>query len=125
MRVTQILYLVVGYLTNEEMKHRLEKDFALFMSDGDAASLSNYSIQDKVITSDQWEKIFRENVAPGDEYRALFDHIICSLHPRALVVVRKALRNVDHVQENIDRQQPARRLHEPLVSKTVEQGKFV
>ena len=115
--------MFVGSLTNDEIKHRVENIFAQFVSDVDPAPLSDWLIQEKVITSDQWEAIRHQNPTAESQCRALLSHLFSIQHPRAFLVVLQALREDCHyLLEFIDNQEPECGLHKELDSQTVVQG---
>src|SRR6218665_2450440 len=97
----------VGSFTNEEIKRRVKNVYAQFVSDVDPDRLSDWLIQDNVVTIDQWQRIRLENPFRRDRCRALLDHLFSINHPRAFLVLRQAVeKEHPHLRESIDTQKP-------------------
>ena len=93
----------VGSFTNDEIKVRIQKVYAQFVAHVDPNRLSDWLVQEDVLTIGQWQRIRHENPTKPDRCRALLDHLFSIQHPRAFLVVRQALEEENHyLLESID-----------------------
>lgn len=83
-------------LCNDEIKHRIQNVYSAFVSDVDPDKLSDWLMQENVMTIDEWQRIRHENAAKQDRCRALLHHLFLNQHPRAFLVVRQALSDDEH-----------------------------
>ena len=94
-------------MTNDEAKFRIKKVYAQFVTDVDPDRLSDWLVQENVITIDQWQRIRLENPVKPDRCRALLNHLFSIQHPKAFLVARHALAKENHyLLEYIDNQEP-------------------
>ena len=112
----------VGSFTNDEAKFRIKKVYAQIVTDVDPDRLSDWLVQENVITIDQWQRIGHDK-PPRDRCRALLNHLFSIQHPRAFLVVRQALEKENHyLLESIDNQEPDCELHLQFEKQLVLQG---
>lgn len=96
----------IGSFTNDEIKLRIQKVYAQFVSDVDPDRLSDWLIQGNVLTIDEKHRIRNPNHAKTDRCRALLDHLLATQHPRSFHIVRQALQKENHyLLEYIDNQE--------------------
>ena len=103
MLIADFLNVIVGVLTNDEIKRRIRNNFSRFMSEVPPTLLTDRLIQEKVITSDMWERISQEYLTPKSQCQALLTHLLSIQHPKAFIIVREALQEKGHsLLESID-----------------------
>ena len=96
----------LGSITNDEVRHRIKNVYAKFVSDVDPDRLSDWLVQETVITIDEKQRIRNTNHTTTDRCRALLDRLLSIQHPRAFLVVRQALQKENHyLLEFIDDQE--------------------
>lgn len=94
--------------TREEIKQRVQDNFAAFVSDIDCYTLSDYLIQHRVITREKWEQIRSTEPTDRRKNRALMNWLLDTNNPKAFTVLREALKSEHHwLLEVID--QPTQR----------------
>src|SRR6218665_3914131 len=97
----------VGSFTNDEIKRMVKNICAQFVSDADPDRLSDWLIQDNVVTIDQWQRIRLENPVKQDKCRALLHHLFSIQHPRAFLVLQQAVeKEHPHLLEAVATQKP-------------------
>ena|SRR6218665_429329 len=98
--------VIVGVLTNDEIKRRIRNIFSQFVSEVQPTLLTDRLIQRKVITNDRWERIRQENPTPKSQCEALLTYLLSIQHPRAFVIIWKALHEHGHfLLKSIDNQE--------------------
>ena len=114
----------VGYFTNEEIRRRVKNIYAQFVSDVDPDRLSDWLIQDNVITIDQWQRIRLGNPVRRDRCRGLLYHLFSIQHPRAFLVLRQAVeKEHPHLLESIATQKPECKIRvQPAGTQSALQG---
>lgn len=123
MFVAQTLYPIVGSLTNDEIKNKVWQIFEKFVSDVEPAPLSDWMIQENIITSNRLLAIRHENPTPRDHCQALLNHFFSSQHPRAFLFLREALSKENHhFLEVIDNQEPQHGFRERPYNEAIVQG---
>lgn len=90
------LYYALASFTNDEIKHQILNVYPQFVTDVDPDRLSDYLVQENVITIDDWQRISVENRTRPDKCRALLSHLFYTQHPRAFISVLKALNKENH-----------------------------
>lgn len=119
------LYYASGSFTNYEIKLRILNVYAQFVTDVDPDRLSDWLVQENVITVEQWQRIRLENLTKPDRCRALLSHLFSIQHPRAFLVVRQALSKENHyLLESIDKQEPGCGSHVQPEKQSVLQGYY-
>lgn len=74
------------------------------MSDVDPVMLSDHLIENEVISVEEWDRMKTREVTRYDVCRALLNHLCLQHHPKAFLVVRKALEKENHwLLQEIDR----------------------
>lgn len=100
------LDFVLGSLTNEEIRDRIQNIWSKFVLGVEPDRLSDWLVQENVITSDQWQRIHTDNPTRQSRCRALLHHLYSIPHPRAFLVVYQALTEESHyLLESIDNQE--------------------
>lgn len=76
------------------------------MADVEPERLSDWLLQEHVITTDQWHGIRNENSTTQSRCRALLHYLFSIQHPRVFLVVREALsKEYPYLLEFIDNQE--------------------
>ena len=70
--------------------------YAKFVTDVDSVRMSDWLVEENVISLERWKKIRNRNHTAQDRCRALLSHLFSIQHPRAFLVVREALRTENH-----------------------------
>ena|SRR6218665_1688987 len=93
----------LGSFTNDEIRHRVLNLYAKFVTDVEPDRLSDWLVQENVISVDEMLRIRNANHTAPDRCRAFLSHLFTIQHPRAFLVVREALRERNHhLLEHID-----------------------
>ena len=93
-------------LPNTEIKRRVQDIYAEFVSDVNPVPMSDWLIQEKVISIDQWQKIKGSDKTNPDICRSLLNHLLDLSNPKAFLVVREALVKQNHwLLQKIDHHQ--------------------
>lgn len=80
--------------------------YAEFVYDVDPIRLSDWLIQERVITIDQWQEIKASEKTNRDICRNLLNHLLYLSNPKTFLVVREALVKQDHwLLQKIDQHQ--------------------
>lgn len=83
-------------LSNDEIKHRVHDVFANFTSDVDPEPLSDWLIQYKIISREEWEENKNTGSTRRSRCRNLLNHLLGLTNPRAFEVVKLALEKEHH-----------------------------
>src|SRR6218665_1346680 len=86
----------LGSFTNDEIRHRVLNVYAKFVTDVEPDRLSDWLVQENVITIDEKLRIRNTNHTTTDRSRALLHHLLSIQHPRTFLVVREALKKENH-----------------------------
>ena len=117
---------IIGFLTNDEIKHRILNVYAKFVTDVEPDRVSDWLVQEHVISVEQWQKLRNANPSIPDRCRALLSHLFSTQHPRAFIVVRKSLSSEDHyLLEDIDKQESESVVFEEPEKQHVVQGNYL
>lgn len=94
-----------GAMTNDDMKNRIHKIYAQFISDVDPDLLGDHLKQENVLSIDLWQKIIAHKGTQKDKCRAVLDFLLQIDHPSAFLVIRKALEKEKHyILKTIDKE---------------------
>lgn len=85
-----------GTLTNDQIRDRIVRIYAQFVSDVNPDRLSDFLKQENVLGIGEYQEISARNPAPQGRCRVLLDHLLRKAHPRTFLVLREALRHDVH-----------------------------
>src|SRR6218665_2341015 len=90
----KILMSLVGTVSNEELRGRVLGNFAKLVSDMRAAPISDWLIQESIISVEEWHGIEASGIGRtrNDINRALLRHLMNLKNPRTFLVFKMALK---------------------------------
>ena len=84
--------LLVGAVSNEELKRRVSDNFVKLVSDMRALSISGWLIQENIISVEEWHSIEASGRTRNEINHALLQHLLTLKNPRTFLVFKMALK---------------------------------
>lgn len=99
-----VFFYPVDTLTNDEIRDRIVRIYAQFVSDVDPDRLSDFLKQENILGIGEYQEISARNPSSYSRCRALLDHLLRKANPRTFLIVRQALKHDEHyLLDRIDR----------------------
>lgn len=84
--------LLVGAVSNEELKRRVSDNFVKLVSDMRALPISGWLIQENIISVEEWHSIEASGRTRNEINHALLQHLLTLKNPRTFLVFKMALK---------------------------------